>query len=109
MGLPAAAAPQSGNHPIHAGSRGGRSYDGGCLPRPSSSLARACGQLISVGFEGTEAPDYLLRWIADGEVGSVMLFRPNIVSPAQVAALVGALRRASPPDAPNSPNVRLPI
>jgi beta-N-acetylhexosaminidase len=69
----------------------------------SSSLARACGQLISVGFDGTEAPDYLLRWIADGEVGSVMLFRPNIASPAQVAALVGALRRASPPDAPNLP------
>ncbi len=66
----------------------------------SPSLARACGQLISAGFDGTEAPDYLLRWIADGEVGSVMLFRPNIASPAQVAALVGALRRAAPPDAP---------
>jgi beta-N-acetylhexosaminidase len=65
-----------------------------------SSLARACGQLISVGFEGTVAPDYLLRWIADGEVGSVMLFRPNIDGPAQVASLVGALRRAAPADAP---------
>jgi beta-N-acetylhexosaminidase len=64
------------------------------------SLARACGQLISVGFDGTEAPDHLLRWIADGEVGSVMLFRPNIAGPAQVAALVGALRRAAPADAP---------
>lgn len=66
----------------------------------SSSLARACGQLISVGFDGTEAPDYLLRWIGDGEVGSVMLFRPNIASPAQVAALVGTLRGAAPADAP---------
>jgi beta-N-acetylhexosaminidase len=66
----------------------------------SSSLARACGQLISVGFDGIQAPDYLLRWIADGEVGSVMLFRPNIVDPVQVAALVGALRRAAPPEAP---------
>jgi beta-N-acetylhexosaminidase len=63
-------------------------------------LARDCGQLLSVGFDGTEAPDHLLRWIADGEVGSVMLFRPNIASPEQVAALVGALRRAAPPDAP---------
>jgi len=53
-----------------------------------------------VGFDGTEAPDHLLRWIADGEVGSVMLFRPNIASPEQVAALVGALRRAAPQDAP---------
>ncbi len=66
----------------------------------SSSLARACGQLISVGFDGTEAPDYLLRWIADGEVGSVMLFRPNIAGPAQVAGLVGALRHAAPAGAP---------
>jgi beta-N-acetylhexosaminidase len=29
-----------------------------------------------------------------------MLFRPNIAGPAQVAALVGALRRAAPADAP---------
>jgi beta-N-acetylhexosaminidase len=66
----------------------------------SSELARACGQLISVGFDGTEAPDHLLRWIAAGEVGSVMLFRPNIASPEQVAALVGAIRRAAPTGAP---------
>jgi len=66
----------------------------------SLPLARACGQLISVGFDGTQAPDYLLRWIGDGEVGSVMLFRPNIASPAQVAALVGTLRGAAPADVP---------
>jgi beta-N-acetylhexosaminidase len=66
----------------------------------SSELARACGQLISVGFDGTEAPDHLLQRIAGSEVGSVMLFRPNIVSPDQVAMLVGAIRRAAPADAP---------
>ena len=66
----------------------------------SSELARACGQLISAGFDGAEAPDQLLRRIADGEVGSVMLFRPNIISPDQVAALVGAIRRAAPAGAP---------
>src|SRR4029077_3807415 len=44
--------------------------------------------------------EQLLRWIADGEVGSVMLFRPNIASPEQVATLVGTLRRAAPQDAP---------
>ena len=56
----------------------------------SLPLARACGQLISVGFDGVQAPDYLLRWIGDGEVGSVMLFRPNIARPLRkVAALVG--------------------
>ena len=66
----------------------------------SSSLARACGQLISVGFDGTTPPDDLLQWIAAGEVGSVMLFRPNIASPGQVAQLVAALRRAAPADSP---------
>jgi beta-N-acetylhexosaminidase len=66
----------------------------------TSDLARACGQLISVGFEGTEAPDDLLRRVAGAQVGGVILFRPNIASPGQVAALVAALRAAAPPDLP---------
>src|SRR3954470_12974402 len=71
-------------------------------PSPSvpSPIARACGQLISVGFDGTAAPDDLLRRVAAGEVGSVMLFRPNISSPPQVAALVASLRAAAPADRP---------
>jgi beta-N-acetylhexosaminidase len=66
----------------------------------SSDLARACGQLLSVGFDGTEPPEDLLRRIGAGEVGGVMLFRPNVASPGQVAALVTALRAAAPPDRP---------
>jgi len=66
----------------------------------ASSLARLCGQLLSVGFEGTAAPAELLDRIAASEVGGVMLFRPNIVGPPQVAALVAALRAAAPADAP---------
>jgi beta-N-acetylhexosaminidase len=62
----------------------------------TSELASACGQLITVGFEGTAAPAELLRRIAAGEVGGVMLFRPNIVDPPQVAALVASLRSAAP-------------
>jgi beta-N-acetylhexosaminidase len=53
-----------------------------------------------VGFDGLTAPTELLDRIARSEVGGVMLFRPNIESPAQVAALVLALRHASPPTAP---------
>jgi beta-N-acetylhexosaminidase len=34
------------------------------------------------------------------EVGSVVLFRPNVEGPAQVASLVAALRAAAPPDLP---------
>jgi beta-N-acetylhexosaminidase len=65
-----------------------------------SDLRRCCGQLLSVGFEGTSAPAELLARIGRSEVGSVILFRPNVGSPAEVAALVGALRGAAPPEAP---------
>ena len=65
-----------------------------------TALARDVGQLLSVGFDGTAAPDDLLARIAAGEVGGVMLFRPNIASPGQVAALVAALRGAAPDGAP---------
>jgi beta-N-acetylhexosaminidase len=66
----------------------------------TASLAGRCGQLFSVGFEGTTAPADLLARIAASEVGGVMLFRPNIVDPAQVASLVTALRAAAPAEAP---------
>ena len=72
-------------------------------PRAASGsvpIARACGQLISVGFDGTTAPGDLLARVAAGQVGSVMLFRPNIADPPQVASLVTALRAAAPADRP---------
>ena len=53
-----------------------------------------------MGFDGLTAPTELLDRIARSEVGGVMLFRPNIESPAQVAALVLALRQAGPAAAP---------
>src|SRR5207248_714062 len=61
----------------------------------AATLRRACGQLLSVGFDGPSAPPELLGRIRDSEVGGVMLFRPNIASPSQVAELVAALRGAS--------------
>jgi beta-N-acetylhexosaminidase len=65
------------------------------------TLRAACGQLLTVGFDGPSAPAELLGRIARSEVGTVMLFRPNVVGgPTQVAALVRALRSAAPPDAP---------
>jgi beta-N-acetylhexosaminidase len=60
------------------------------------TVRAACGQLLSVGFDGTDAPAELLGRIARSEVGGVMLFRPNIGTPAQVATLVRVLREASP-------------
>jgi beta-N-acetylhexosaminidase len=66
----------------------------------SGTLRRACGQLLVVGFDGPSAPAELLARIARSEVGGVMLFRPNVETPTQVAALVRTLRTAAPPDAP---------
>src|SRR4051812_10635205 len=64
------------------------------------SMRSACGQLLSVGFDGADAPDELLGRIARSEVGSAMLFRPNIGSPRQVGELVRALREAAPAGLP---------
>jgi beta-N-acetylhexosaminidase len=55
---------------------------------------------LSVGFDGPAAPSQLLGRIARSEVGGVMLFRPNIVEPGQVAGLVRSLRQASPSGLP---------
>jgi beta-N-acetylhexosaminidase len=62
--------------------------------RGSTALARACGQLLSVGFDGPALPAGLAERLRRGEAGGVMLFRPNIVSPGQVAGLVESLRVA---------------
>jgi beta-N-acetylhexosaminidase len=69
-------------------------------PVTGGEIARAAGQLLSVGFDGTTAPAELRARIAAGEVGGVMLFRPNIKDPAQLAALVGELRTSAPASAP---------
>jgi beta-N-acetylhexosaminidase len=66
----------------------------------AARLAEQVGQLLTVGFDGTQAPPELLARIAASEVGGVMLFRPNIASPGQVAGLVSALRAVAPPDLP---------
>ena len=61
-----------------------------------TTLARLAGQLLSVGFDGTGAGDELRARIAASEVGGVMLFRPNIVNPGQLAALVADAARGRP-------------
>jgi beta-N-acetylhexosaminidase len=70
------------------------------LPRASTGAAigrlkRAVGQLLTVGFDGPSLPHDLSRRIAASEVGGVMLFRPNIETPAQVASVVAAIRTAA--------------
>ena len=65
-----------------------------------TALARYAGQLLSVGFEGTAASDELRARIVTSEVGGVMLFRPNISTPGQLAELVASLRGAAPGASP---------
>jgi beta-N-acetylhexosaminidase len=63
-------------------------------------LAEQVGQLLSVGFDGPALPEQLRERVAASQVGGVMLFRPNIADPVQLAGLVAALRRAAPAGAP---------
>lgn len=61
----------------------------------SRELRRLALSVLQPGFEGTEAPQWVLRDIADG-LASVVLFSRNIVSPEQVAALTAQLRAENP-------------
>ncbi|KAF0814976.1 Beta-hexosaminidase [Andreprevotia sp. IGB-42] len=58
----------------------------------SESLRRAVGQLLMVGFEGYTANAHIEHMIRTHLVGGIILFRRNIESPAQVAALCRRLQ-----------------
>jgi len=58
------------------------------------------GQLLFVGFSGTQLPGPLRARIAQGRVGGVILFGRNIDSPQQVLRLCSELHAAAPADAP---------
>src|SRR4051812_29841645 len=57
-------------------------------------LQRA-GQLVVLRFAGTTAPAYVRRALRERRVAGVILFRDNIVSPAQLRALTTQLQRAA--------------
>jgi beta-N-acetylhexosaminidase len=59
------------------------------------SLPRLAHRVLQPGFEGTRAPDWVRRRLADG-LGSVLLFARNIQSPEQTAALTAELRAENP-------------
>ncbi len=35
------------------------------------SLQEKIGQMLMVGFEGLEAPDYIMEWLEQGRVGEI--------------------------------------
>ncbi len=62
--------------------------------KPWTPEVRA-GQHVMVGFEGTHPPAALLARARAGEVGGVILFRRNVESAAQTAALLASLQKAA--------------
>ena len=58
-------------------------------------LRRLALNVLQPGFVGTDAPDWVLRDIADG-LSSVVLFARNISTPEQVARLCARLRAENP-------------
>src|SRR5262249_35355249 len=63
-------------------------------PARFESVAPHLGQLLLVGFRGTEmdADDDLQRLICRVRVGGILLFGRNVVEPSQVARLTGRAR-----------------
>jgi len=71
--------------------------------RATMTLEQKVGQMIMIAFEGTQASEMVRHMIAERHVGGVILFRGNMVSPAQVAALTRELQEIallSPPGLP---------
>lgn len=62
---------------------------------PPLSAAQLAGQHVVFAFEGAVAPPELLERIRRGEAAGVILFRRNVVSREQLAALAGSLHAAA--------------
>ncbi len=60
-----------------------------------TSLQEKIGQMLLVGFEGLQAPQYILDWLAEGRIGGIILFTRNVATPEQLADLVRSLRHAA--------------
>lgn len=58
------------------------------------------GQLLFVGFPGTQPPPSLLDLIGQGRIGGVVLFSRNIESPGALPKLIRTLHAAAPPGVP---------
>ncbi|MCL4863901.1 MAG: glycoside hydrolase family 3 [Caldilineaceae bacterium] len=67
------------------------------LPIPDAPLEVKIGQMIMLGFRGQYLAEgsMIMRAIRELHVGSVVLFRYNVQSPAQVTALTATLQAAA--------------
>jgi len=57
-------------------------------------LAQQVGQLIVLRFAGTAPPAYVRRALRERRAAGAILFRDNVLDPAQLRALTRSLRRA---------------
>ena len=57
----------------------------------SLSLEEKIGQMLFVGFHGTEMPPHIIEWLKTGRIGGIILFARNIETPKQVEALTRSL------------------
>jgi beta-N-acetylhexosaminidase len=60
------------------------------------TLAQQVGRMVILRFAGTRAPGYVREVLREGRAAGAILFRDNVVSPAQLRALTRQLRRADP-------------
>ena len=58
------------------------------------SLRQQVGQVIVLRFAGTAPPPYVRKALRERRAAGAILFRDNVVDPAQLRALTGALRDA---------------
>jgi beta-N-acetylhexosaminidase len=65
-------------------------------PTAGPTLKQQAGQRIVFGFDGTSAPERLLKRIHRGEAGGVILFSRNISSRKQLRSLTKSLQDAVP-------------
>jgi len=70
------------------------------MKRDARALAGLAGQVLVVGFAGKDAPAELLGPCARGELGGIILFKRNLGTMHEVAALIGRFVAASPPELP---------
>ena len=65
------------------------------LPPDALTLEQKIGQLMIIGFDGTEADSGLQEMISRYHVGGVILFARNVQSPRQVAELTNKLQQTA--------------
>ena len=70
------------------------------MMRLDLEIPALCGQLLVGGFDGAEPPARLLRAVAAGRRGGVILFRRNLPDLQAAARLCQAIAGAFPADLP---------